>query len=75
MPILIIGGNRFILSQDEMPTLPDLITLLADLLGAKPRILTVPVETIPEAGLELRDVSPFSSHWMSCLDPTRAKSE
>ena len=68
-------GRAFNLSQDEMPTLPELIALLAGLLGAPARVVEVPVPAIESAGLELRAVSPFSSRWMSCLDPGLAKGE
>ena len=68
-------GRAFNLSQDEMPTLPELIALLAELLGAPTRIVEVPAQLIEGAGLELRAVSPFSSRWMSCLDPGLAKAE
>lgn len=68
-------GRAFNLSQDEMPTLPELIALLAELLGAPARVVEVPVPVIEGAGLELRAVSPFSSCWMSCLDPGLAKAE
>lgn len=68
-------GRANNLSQDEMPTLPELIALFAGLLGAPARVTAVPAETIAGAGLELRAVSPFSSRWMSCLDPSLAKAE
>jgi nucleoside-diphosphate-sugar epimerase len=68
-------GRAYNLSQDEMPTLTELIGLFAGLLGAPARVSAVPVEAIASAGLELRAVSPFSSRWMSCLDPKLAREE
>jgi len=68
-------GRAFNLSQDEMPKLPEFVTLLADLLGAPARPVAVSSERIQGAGLEPRAVSPFSVRWMSCLDPSLAKAE
>ena len=68
-------GQAYNLSQDEMPTLPELIALFAEALGAPARIHPMPVARLREAGLRVTDVSPYSSVWMSCLDPARAKTE
>lgn len=68
-------GQAFNLSQDEMPTLLDFVRLLARLLGAPERPLSVTSAAIRAAGLEPRGVSPFSVQWMSCLDPKLAKAE
>jgi len=66
-------GQAFNLCQDEMPTLAELVSLLANQLGAPARILKVPAAAIEKAGLEVKNVSPFSTRWMSCLDPSLAK--
>ncbi len=68
-------GRAFNLSQDESPTLPELISKLAGLLGAPARVLEAATDAIEGAGLELRGLSPFSNRWMSCLDPKLAKAE
>jgi len=68
-------GRAYNLSQDETPTLVELVGLLAELLGAPSRVRAVSLEAFAGAGLELRMVSPFSSRWMSCLDPGLAKAE
>lgn len=68
-------GRAFNLSQDEMPTLYEVLSLLADLLGAPLRAHDVPLAEIEKAGLEITRVSPFSGRWMSCLDPARARAE
>jgi len=68
-------GRAYNLSQDEMPTLPELIALFAEALGAPARVHPVPAAKIRAAGLRVTDVSPYSSVWMSCLDPARARAE
>jgi nucleoside-diphosphate-sugar epimerase len=68
-------GQAYNLSQDEMPTLREFCTLLAEVLGAPARLVDVPEAEIRAAGLETKAVSPFSVRWMSCIDPARAKAE
>lgn len=68
-------GQAYNLAQDETPTLRELIERLAGSLGAPAPVLDVSFETLENAGLDPRDVSDFSSKWMSNLDPTRAKEE
>jgi nucleoside-diphosphate-sugar epimerase len=68
-------GQAYNLCQDEMPALPEYLALLAGILGAPTRIVSVPSETILAAGLLPKDVSPFSVRWMSCVDPAKAKAE
>jgi len=68
-------GRAYNLSQDETPTVAEIVTALADLLGAPARLVAVPSDRIPAAGLDPRQVSPFSGRWMSMLDPTLAKRE
>jgi nucleoside-diphosphate-sugar epimerase len=68
-------GQAFNLCQDETPTLADLVTILAESLGAPPRLAAVPAEDIRAAGLDPAEISPFSGRWMSFLDPSRAKLE
>jgi nucleoside-diphosphate-sugar epimerase len=66
-------GEAFNLGQDETPTLADLVALLAGILGARPALVTASSEVLEQAGLEPGRVSPFSTRWMSCLDPGKAK--
>jgi nucleoside-diphosphate-sugar epimerase len=66
-------GEAFNLAQDESPRLIDVLTMLADLLGAKLNTIDVRREAVTEMGLSLVGVSPFSGRWMSNLDPTKAK--
>ena len=68
-------GRAYNLCQDEMPTLAELLTMVADALGAKPRFLPVSTARLEALGLSPKQVSPFSTRWMSCLDPTLAKAE
>ena len=68
-------GQAYNLAQDETPTLRDMLTVCAELLGAPPRFVSVPAAEIGAAGLEAVSISPFSGRWMSFLDPARAKAE
>ena len=68
-------GQAYNLAQDETPTLGELLTLVAERLGAPARLVDVPAERVRAAGLDPLLLSPFSGHWMSFLDPTRAKEE
>jgi nucleoside-diphosphate-sugar epimerase len=68
-------GGAWNLAQDETPTLGELLTLLARSLGASPRLADVPEERIRAACLDPLLLSPFSGHWMSFIDPSRAKAE
>jgi nucleoside-diphosphate-sugar epimerase len=66
-------GEAYNLAQDETPTLRELLTLVAERLGATPRLVDVPRERVREAGLDPLLLSPFSGTWMSFLDPARAR--
>jgi nucleoside-diphosphate-sugar epimerase len=68
-------GEAYNLAQDETPTLRELLTLVAERLGATPRLVDVPRERVREAGLDPLLLSPFSGTWMSFLDPARARAE
>jgi nucleoside-diphosphate-sugar epimerase len=68
-------GPAYNLAQDETPTLREILTLLAEALGAPPRLVPVPRERLVREGLEPHVVSPFSGRWMSFVDPSRAKAE
>jgi nucleoside-diphosphate-sugar epimerase len=66
-------GEAYNLCQDETPTLRELLAILAELLGASPRYVDVSSADLEAAGLSARQISPFSSKWMSFLDPAKAK--
>jgi nucleoside-diphosphate-sugar epimerase len=68
-------GQAYNLSQDEIPTLDELLAKLASMLGAPLCALEVPREEVIRAGLHPSAISPFSGKWMSRLDPTKAKTE
>ncbi len=68
-------GQVYNLAQDETPTLAELVSLLADLLGALPRLAPIPSAAIELVGLDPQAISPFSGSWMSFLDPSKAKQE
>ena len=68
-------GQAYNLAQTETPTLVELVTLLADLLGAPARLVSIPSAELSLAGLTPAAISPFSARWMSFLDPTRAEAE
>jgi nucleoside-diphosphate-sugar epimerase len=68
-------GQAYNFSQDETPTLAELVAMLAERLGAATRTAAVPAEAIRAAGLSVKAVSPFSVDWMSSLDPSRAREE
>ena len=68
-------GQAYNLAQDETPTLGDLLTLVAERLGAPARLVDVPAERVRAAGLDPLVLSPFSGQWMSFLDFARANAE
>jgi nucleoside-diphosphate-sugar epimerase len=69
------AGQAFNLAQAEQPTVRQLVELIAARVGARPRIVELPAETVEAAGLDVRAASPFSSRWMSRIDPARAVAE
>jgi len=68
-------GQAYNLSQEEQPTLAELVTLLAGILGAPARLVPVPTSALAGAGLRPIEISPFSDTWMSRLDPRKAREE
>jgi nucleoside-diphosphate-sugar epimerase len=68
-------GEAYNLAQDETPTLREMLTITAELLGAPLRFVPLLAPDIQAAGLDVAAVSPFSGRWMSFLDPRRAKAE
>jgi len=68
-------GRAYNLAQDETPTLRELLTLVAERLSARVRLVDVPSERIRAASLDPLALSPFSGQWMSFLDPARARAE
>jgi len=68
-------GEAYNLCQEEQPTLAELVTMLAEQLGATPNLVAISSERLAAAGLRPIQISPFSDAWMSRLDPTRATAE
>lgn len=68
-------GRAYNVCQEEMLPLRELVSLVADAMGARPRLVDVPSAAIEAAGLEVKAVSPFTTRWTSRLDPTRAREE
>jgi nucleoside-diphosphate-sugar epimerase len=68
-------GQAYNMAQDETPTLREILTHLADALGAPPRLVAVPRERLVQEGLDPHGISPFSGRWMSFIDPGRAREE
>jgi len=69
------AGRAFNLAQTEQLTVRELVTRIARRLGARPELVELPAETLEAAGLSARSASPFSSAWMSRIDPGRAVRE
>lgn len=65
-------GEAYNLAQYAAPTLADLVTILADLLGATPRLVAVTDADLQSRGLTPTQVSPFSDRWMSDMDHGKA---
>jgi nucleoside-diphosphate-sugar epimerase len=68
-------GQAYNLAQEETPTLRELLSKTAELLGARPRLVDVPADRLRAAGLDPLALSPFSGTWMSFVDPARARAE
>jgi len=68
-------GRAFNLAQWEAPPLADLLGLLCEALEAPDRRVPVPTAALVNAGLRPRELSPYSTSWMSYLDPSLARSE
>jgi nucleoside-diphosphate-sugar epimerase len=68
-------GQAYNLAQDEIPTLSEMLEILAEEMGAPLRIVSASEDEIRAAGLERDRIFPFTGHWTSILDPGRAKLE
>ncbi len=69
------GHAIFNLAQREVLPVRELVERLCRHAGAAPRLLDVSAEQLEARGLVVRDVSPFSSRWMSFVDPSKAERE
>jgi nucleoside-diphosphate-sugar epimerase len=68
-------GRAYNVCHDELLPLRDVLSLLAEAMGARTRFVDVPAAALEAAGLDVRAVSPFSTRWTSRLDPARAREE
>jgi nucleoside-diphosphate-sugar epimerase len=68
-------GRAFNLAQEETPTVAALVRTLAALVGSRSELVPVAADALGPAGLTPAGVSPFSTRWMSFLDPARARDE
>ncbi len=68
-------GRAFNLAQEETPTLAELVAELRDQLGSTAELVPVPAAAIRAAHLDPAAISPFSTRWMSFLDPTRSRAD
>lgn len=69
-------GKAYNLSQDEQLPLRQFLATLGHLLGTPSRrMVDISLADLNAADLNLRDVSPFSGHWSSMVDPSLAKKE
>lgn len=64
-------GEANNLCQDETPSVWELIGMLAERLGAPDRRVALPSAALGD--LPVKEISPFTSRWMSHLDPARAR--
>jgi len=69
------AGQAFNLAQAEQVTVRELIEQIARRAGARAELVELPATTLEDAGVSVLGASPFSSSWMSLLDPTRAVAE
>ncbi len=65
-------NNAFNVAQVEQPTVRELVELIGRAAGCAVTIDEAPASELLTAGIDPRDGSPFSSRWMSRIDPARA---
>jgi nucleoside-diphosphate-sugar epimerase len=68
-------GRAFNLAQEETPTLTELVGKVRALLGSRSELVPIAPDAVQRAGLDPHAVSPFSTPWMSFVDPSRARDE
>jgi nucleoside-diphosphate-sugar epimerase len=69
------AGQVYNLAQAELPTVRQLVELVAARVGARAELIEAPAARLEGAGLSVRAASPFSSRWMSLVEPARAVAE
>lgn len=68
-------GKAYNLCQDDIPSVAELVLLLAEIMGADVEILPVTDAELESAGLNKRESFPFFGPWNSVLEPSLAKIE
>lgn len=68
-------GQAYNLCQRDTPTIAELLHTASDALGSRTTFLPVSTAELSSAGLQPLDISPFSTRWMSLIDPARAEKE
>ena len=68
-------GRAWNLAQEEAPTVAALVASLRDLVGSASPVVAAPAASLRDRAFEPRRISPFSTAWMSHLDPSRARDE
>jgi nucleoside-diphosphate-sugar epimerase len=68
-------GKAYNLCQDEIPSVAELVLLLAEILGADLEIVPIGEDELAAAGLTMTEIFPFTGRWNSILDPSLAKLE
>jgi len=68
-------GDVYNVCQREMPSLVELLGMVAGMVGSRSKLAPVPSSEVEVAGLSVRELSPFSGKWMSMLDPTKVEVE
>ena len=68
-------GRAFNLAQEETPTLGELVEKLRLLVGSRSELVPIADDALSTAQLERTALSPFSTRWMSFIDPSRARDE
>jgi nucleoside-diphosphate-sugar epimerase len=68
-------GRAYNLAQEEAPTVAELVERLRAITGSRSALVPVQPARLAAAGLDPMALSPFSTPWMSFLDPSRARAE
>ncbi|HEY0195237.1 MAG TPA: hypothetical protein VGC42_29180 [Kofleriaceae bacterium] len=68
-------GQAFNLAQAEQLPVRALVERIAQRVGTRTEIVELPPELLEDAGISVTAASPFSSRWMSQIDPGRAVAE
>lgn len=68
-------GEAYNVCQREMPSVSELVGMMAQILGSQSKLVPMETPDIVAAGFTPRILSPLSTPWMSVLDPFKAETE